>query len=394
MPRSPSVRLLFLSQRVPFPPNRGDKITTWRLVERLARHHEVTVMAFAHDEGDEQGAEALRAKGFETITVPLDLRRQKFRSLPTLLTRTPMTLAVYGSNAMQAAVDEKMKTMDGAYAYSSSMGAFLLGQDKPWAMHFAELDSDKWLQYADRHRWPQSAVYRREWRLLEQFESQVADATIQNVFCTPLEQSIFQDRIPGHPSMVLRNGVDLEHFSPRPSEAEPEHLVFTGVMDYFPNIDGCIHFVKEVLPRVWAEFPGVRLSIVGSRPSKKILRLGATDGVEVTGFVDSTADWMARASIGVAPLRVGRGIQNKVLEAMAMGLPVVGTTSATQGVAAIHGRHYLVADRAEEQAHAIRGLLRDPEARTRLGLAARRFVEENHAWESVFAPLDDLFPEA
>lgn len=194
--------------------------------------------------------------------------------------------------------------------------------------------------------------------------------------------------------MVLRNGVDLEHFFPRPSEAEPEHLVFTGVMDYFPNIDGCIHFVKEVLPRVWAEFPGVRLSIVGSRPSKKILRLGATDGVEVTGFVDSTADWMARASIGVAPLRVGRGIQNKVLEAMAMGLPVVGTTSATQGVAAIHGRHYLVADRAEEQAHAIRGLLRDPEARTRLGLAARRFVEENHAWESVFAPLDDLFPEA
>lgn len=393
MPRSPIVRILFLSQRVPYPPNRGDKITTWRLVERLARNHEVTVMAFAQDEGDEEGARSLRGMGFETITVPLDVPRQKLRSLPCLVTQTPMTLAVFGSPVMQALVDKHMASMDAAYAYSSSMGAFLLGTEKPWVMHFAELDSDKWLQYADRHHWPQSAIYRREWRLLEKFEGRVAAATIQNVFCTPLEERIFQDRIPGHQSMVLRNGVDLEHFSPRPHEAEPEHLVFTGVMDYFPNIDGCVHFVKEVLPRIRSEFPGVRLSIVGSRPTKKILRLGATDGVTVTGFVDSTGDWMARATIGIAPLRVARGIQNKVLEAMAMGLPVVGTTSATQGVAAIHGRHYLIADRAEEQAHAVRGLLRDQKARTRLGLAARQFVEDHHNWESAFAPLDDLFPQ-
>ncbi|MAE47234.1 MAG: sugar transferase [Planctomycetes bacterium] len=385
------MKILFLAQRVPFPPNRGDKITTWRLVERLARKHEVTIVAFAHDKADMQGAAALKAKGFETIAVPLDVRQQKIRALPKIFAQTPMTLAVFGSKQMQCEVDRHMQEVDAAYAYSSSMGAFLLQQDKPWVMHFAELDSDKWLQYADRHRWPLSAIYKREWRLLEKFEAKVADATTQNVFCTPLEEQIFQDRIPGRNSMVLRNGVDLQHFSPRPSEAQPEHMVFTGVMDYYPNIDGCKHFVREVLPRVRSEFPNARLSIVGSRPTKEVLRLGKADGIEVTGFVDSTADWMAQATIGVAPLRVARGIQNKVLEAMAMGLPVVGTTSATQGVGAVHGRHYLVADRAEEQGHAIRGLLRDQAVRERVGQAARNFVEQNHDWESVFAPLDDLF---
>ena len=213
------------------------------------------------------------------------------------------------------------------------------------------------------------------------------------MFCTPLEEEIFQRTLPGFPSMVLRNGVDLEQFAPRPAEAEPGHLVFTGVMDYYPNVDGCVHFVREVLPRVRAEFPDARLSIVGSRPTKEVLRLGEREGVTVTGFVDSTADWMARAEVAVAPLRVARGIQNKVLEAMAMGLPVVGTTSATQGVAAVHGRHYLVADRVEEQAHAVRGLLRDASSRERMGGAARRFVEEHHDWEQALAPLDALIAD-
>ncbi len=384
------MKVLFLSQRVPFPPNRGDKITTWRLLERMARDHEVTVAAFAHDRADEEGARLLAERGFEVHTVPLDMRRAKLRALPLLLTSRPLTLGVFDAPAMRALVTRLSTQVDAAYAYSSSMGAFLVSGELPWVMHFAELDSDKWRQYAERHRWPMAAIYRREWRLLEAYERQLSGRARQNVFCTPLEEEIFQRTLPGFPSMVLRNGVDLEQFAPRPAEAEPGHLVFTGVMDYYPNVDGCVHFVREVLPRVRAEFPEARLSIVGSRPTKEVQRLGEHEGVTVTGFVDSTADWMARAEVAVAPLRVARGIQNKVLEAMAMGLPVVGTTSATQGVAAVHGRHYLVADRVEEQAHAVRGLLRDAASRERLGAAARRFVEEHHDWEQALAPLDPL----
>ena len=384
------MKVLFLSQRVPYPPNRGDKITTWRLLERMARTHEVTVVAFAHDEADHEGARLLAEKGFEVHAVPLAMGRAKLRSIPLLLTRRPLTLGVFDSPQMRDLVARLAPGLDAAYAYSSSMGAFLAPLELPWVMHFAELDSDKWRQYADRHRWPMSAVYRREWRLLEGYERELASASRQNIFCTPLEEEIFQRTLPGLPSLVLRNGVDLEQFAPRPLEAEEGHLVFTGVMDYYPNVDGCVHFVREVLPRVRAEFPSARFSIVGSRPTREVERLGEAEGVTVTGFVDSTADWMARAAIAVAPLRVARGIQNKVLEAMAMGLPVVGTTSATQGVAAVHGRHYLVADRPEEQAHAIRGLLRDAASRQRLGAAARRFVEQHHDWEQALAPLDPL----
>ncbi len=384
------VKVLFLAQRVPYPPNRGDKITTWRLVERLKRDHEVTILAFAHDEGDLEAAQQLRGLGVETITIRHEERRKKISSLPLLLTKQPLTLGVYGSTELQAAVDRLLPNVDMAYAFSSSMGAFLIGKGVPWVMHFAELDSDKWKQYAERKGFPMSWVYRREWRTLLEFERRIAADTVTNVFCTPLEQTIFQDQIPGPDSVVIRNGVDLQHFAPAPDKTEPGHLVFTGVMDYFPNADGCQHFVAEILPRVAEEFPDVRFSIVGSKPGPEVQKLGATKGVTVTGFVDETSDWLERAHIAVAPLRIARGIQNKVLEAMAVGLPVVGTTCATQGVEAISGRHLLVADSAQEQAQLIRGLLREPDQAARIGASARRFVEEKYDWEVALKPLDEI----
>src|SRR5690606_23613025 len=139
------------------------------------------------------------------------------------------------------------------------------------------------------------------------------------------------------PTTVLKNGVDLEHFRPDPDAAEPGHLVFTGVMNYYPNVDACRFFCAEVLPLVRKRHPEARLSIVGSQPTAEVLELAREPGVTVTGFVPETNDWLRRASVAVAPLRIARGIQNKVLEAMAMGLPVVGTTSATQGVGATPG---------------------------------------------------------
>lgn len=388
------MKVLFLSQRVPYPPNRGDKITTWRLVERLGRTHQVEVLAFAHDEADLEAGRELTRRGYPTVAIPHHERRRKLASLPLLLTRTPLTLGVYGSRRLQAEVDARIGGADVAYAYSSSMGAFLVGKGLPWIMHFAELDSDKWRQYAERTRLPMSAVYRREWRTLERYESRLADDAAQNVFCTPLEEAIFQGVIPGRPSTVLRNGVDLSHYEPAPDEAEEGHLVFVGVMDYLPNVDGCVHFVQEILPRVREEFPAARFSIVGSRPVPEVLDLARVEGVTVTGFVDDPKDWLRRAAVSVAPLRIARGIQNKVLEAMAMGLPVVGTTCATQGVGAVDGRDYVVADSAEDQARAIRELLRDRARARELGAAARRHVEQHYDWERVFDPLEDILQDA
>jgi len=385
------VKILFLSQRVPYPPNRGDKITTWRLIERMRREHEVAVLAFAHDAADLKAAEDLNAMGIETVPFPHNAKAAKLRSLPLLLGRTPMTLGVYGSRELQRETDRRIAAADVTYAYSSSMGAFFLPHtDARRVMHFAELDSDKWRQYAERTSFPASWVYRREWRTLREFEKRLAHSCEQNVFCTPLEQRIFDEAIPGAPSTVLRNGVDLETFRPAPDEAEPNHLVFTGVMDYYPNIEGCVFFVNEVLPRVRSEFPDARFTIVGAHPTPEVERLAQEPGVTVTGFVDDVRDHMRRASISVAPMHIARGIQNKVLEAMAMGLPVVGTESATQGTDGAAGRDFLLADDAEPFAEAVLGLLRDPGRARELGAQGRRFVEENYDWEVVLRPLDRI----
>ena len=385
------MKVLFLSQRVPYPPNRGDKITTWRIIEKLAREHEPTVIAFAHDDADREAARVLREeKGIRTITVDHDERAKKLGALPLLFTRKALTLGVYGSKELQRVVDEELEDADLAYAYSSSMGAFLEGRGTPWVMHFAELDSDKWRQYAERHRPPMSLVYRREWRTLRSFEQRVAHDALTSVFCTPLEQRIFEREIPGAPSIVMRNGVDLTHHAPAPDRAEPGHLVFVGVMDYYPNVDGCRWFADEILPAVRRAVPDARFTIVGSKPTPEVLALGERDGIEVTGFVDDPREYLARAAVSVAPLRVARGIQNKVLEALAMGLPTVGTTSATQGVEGAPGHDFLVADEAAGFADHVVELLKDPERARALGRAGRDFVERTYDWEACLAPLDEI----
>ena len=385
------MRILFLAQRVPYPPNRGDKITTWRLLERMRRSHDVRVIAFAHDDADRVAAAHLNSIGIPTQAFNHDARKAKLRSLPLLFGTRALTLGVFGSRALQAAVDASAGWADLAYAYSSSMGAFLEKHvSLARVMHFAELDSDKWAQYAQRSSLPMKWIYAREQRTLLAFETRVARSFSENVFCTPLEQQVFQSAIPGATSLVLRNGVDLVYYQPRPEKARAHELVFTGVMDYLPNIDACTFFVHEVLPGLRARFADVHFTIVGSKPTPQVRALERQQGVEVTGFVDDTRDWLARASISVAPLRIARGIQNKVLEALAMGLPVVGTRSATQGIEGADGRDFIVADSAREQIAAIAQLFDAPQEARELGRRGRAFVERQYDWERVLEPLDAL----
>jgi sugar transferase (PEP-CTERM/EpsH1 system associated) len=270
------------------------------------------------------------------------------------------------------------------------MGAFFMRHALPRVMHFAELDSDKWRQYCERTRPPASWVYRREARTLLAFERELASAMDENVFCTALEQRIFRERIPGPSSLVMKNGVDLVHYTPAAEPPEPGKLVFVGVMNYHPNVEGILWFCDRILPEVQRRVSGARLAIVGSHPVAAIRRLAARPGVEVTGFVDDPRPWLRRAAVSVAPLRIARGIQNKVLEAMAMGLAVVGTPAATQGVDGAAGRDYLVAASAEEQVEAICALLREPERARELGRRARAFVEAGYDWEECLRPLDAI----
>lgn len=385
------MRILFLSQRVPFPPNRGDKITTSKLIERMRRTHEVRCVAFSHGAPDEEGARELERTGLAIRSVPYRDRAAKLGALPLFLTRRPLTLGVYGSARLQRIVDEEIARADLAYAYSSSMGAFLERHArKPRVMHFGELDSDKWRQYSGQSAFPWSWVYAREQRTLLEFERRIARSFSESVVCTPLEQRVFQEQIPGASCVVLRNGVDLEHFHPRANAPQPGEIIFTGVMDYHPNVDGCVWFAREILPLVRARRPEARFTIVGSSPTRAVRELAELPGVRVTGFVPDTREPLRRAALSVAPLRIARGIQNKVLEALAMGLPLVGTTCATQGVEGRPGEDYLVADDAPAFAARVIELLERPDAARALGARGRDFVEQHCDWEATLAPLDAL----
>ena len=257
-------------------------------------------------------------------------------------------------------------------------------------MHFAELDSDKWRQYAARSHGPMRWLWAREARTLLEFERRIATAFDASILCTPLEQEVFARYIPGVDSLVLRNGVDLEYFRPQRQTRREAELVFTGVMDYEPNVDGVEWFAREILPLIRRRVPAARFTIVGSKPVERVQRLAAIEGVTVTGRVEDVRAYVHAAAVSVAPLRIARGIQNKVLEAMACGVPVVGTTSATQGVECVAGRDLLVRDAAADFADEVVRLLQDPAEAEALGARGRALVEERYAWERVLQPLEAL----
>ena len=361
------------------------------MVRRLHDKHHLTCLAFAHDDDDLDGARELVRMGLRIVVVPYRPYLGIAKSLYALLARRPLTTAFFGSSRFASELRSRMHATDLAIAFSSSMGAYLL----PWPavpriLHFCELDSDKWRQYAERTRPPMRWIYAREARVLEELERRLAFAMSANLVCTDVEQKLFARRIPGAACTVMRNGVDLDYFSPVGLTPERGLVVFTGVMNYYPNVEGCAWFVREVLPRLRATHPDARLTIVGANPSRAVRSLSAHPHVDVTGRVPDTRVHQRRAAVIIAPLRIGRGIQNKVLEGLAMGVPVVGTSLATQGVGGTPGRDYLVADDPPAMAAAIGRLLSDERERLAQGARGRAFVEQHYDWDRSLDRLDDL----
>jgi sugar transferase (PEP-CTERM/EpsH1 system associated) len=288
---------------------------------------------------------------------------------------------------------------DFCLAYSSSMGWYFLQPGVaeigvPKITHFAELDSDKWDQYAQHSGFLGRWIYSREARSLLSFEKDLAKAMDLNLVVSPLEKTLFEKKIPGPKVEVLPNGVDLESFQPGPlEEREEETMIFTGVMNYHPNVDGVRAFAEKVFRRIQAKRVNSRFIILGSHPTPAIQNLGTNPGIEVTGFVEDTRPWFRRASIAVVPLRIARGIQNKVLEAMAMGLPVVCTQKAFDGIDAKPGEELIVVNGIEEMESPILQLLGNPKERKRMGRAARQAMEKRYDWNRIFERFDGFLDQ-
>ena len=320
--------LLFLAHRLPYPPDKGDKVRSYHLLRHLCEQHRVFVGTFLDDPDDERHLPALREMCAGLQVCRLDPRRARLASLRGLLDGQPLTLHHYRSAELQRWVDRSIDEheIDAAVVFSSAMAQYVSNRSSlPLLLDLVDVDSAKWTQYATHHRWPLSALYRREGRTLLAFERAMVMRARQSFLVTAQEVALFERLAPECAGRVAvsGNGVNAEYFAPDAARASPFAdeeipLVFTGAMDYWPNVDAVSWFVAEVMPQLRARWPTLRFHIVGRNPTPAVNAL-AGPAVAVTGTVPDVRPYLQHARVVVAPLRVARGIQNKILEAMAIG---------------------------------------------------------------------------
>ena len=395
--------ILFLCHRIPFPPDRGDKIRSYHLLQRLAGIAPVHVGCFADDDRDMGFAGDMAQIAASQCLLMRD-RSRIVAGLSGLARRQSLLVALFDHPRLHEWVARTLaeRPIAAIVAYSAQMAHFVptLAPGQRFLMDFVDFDSAKYAAYGAQGSGPMAWINRREGRLLLDFERAVAARADVCTFVSEAEAAMFRtvtgeraDKI-----IAMGNGVALDYFDPvatfpKVERGEGPLLVFTGQMDYRPNIEAVESFARATLPAIRAAFPSVRFAIVGRSPTRAVQALGALPGVIVTGGVPDVRGWLAAADVVVAPLRIARGIQNKVLEAMAMARPVVASPQAAEGIDAIDELHFLVAANLEEEASKICALLSDPARASSLGRAARSRVEMRYRWSETLSALPGLlFP--
>jgi polysaccharide biosynthesis protein PslH len=391
--------LLYLVHRIPFPPNKGDKIRSFHLLQALCKRYEVHLGSFIDTPEDEQHLPALRELCAEVFVARLRPRWARLASARALLTGEPLTNAYYASPSLARWVRRTLSAHNIRHVvmFSSSMGQFVpaeLAAGCRCVIDFCDIDSDKWRQYAQRQGWPLSAVYAREARTLERTEIELARRFDASLFVSDQEAGIFRRLVPERAAAIhaVRNGVDAAYFDPEhllDESAVPKgrNVVFTGAMDYWANVEGVSWFVREIWPAVRSAHPDANFLIVGSRPAPAVLEFASAPGVIVTGAVADVRPFVRSAHVSVAPLRIARGVQNKVLEAMAMKRYVVAAPAALQGIDAPLPGDVLAASAPEAFAAALSSALQS--AQPRVSDANRRFVLDHYDWARNLASFMD-----
>ena len=387
------MRILFVSHRFPYPPTFGSKVRAFNVIRHLAKAHEVTVLSLARS--DEELAEAAGIAPFCHAHRAFRVHNlvQAGKLAATLASSITASEAFFHSRAMQREIDVQLVGghVDLVFAHCSAVGRYVEHQHGvPVLMDFCDLDSRKWQDYVAHKAWPLSLGYRWEAFRMASAERRLSRHFEQITVATPGEvQTLAQlgvhERVDWFP-----NGVDVEFFQPSTEAHDANLVTFVGRMDYFPNEQCMVEFCADVLPGLRRRRPGLRLQIVGAEPTSRVRDLARLDGVTVTGSVPDVRPYVQQSALTISPLRIARGTQNKILEAMAMGVPVVSSRVAAAGVDAVVGEHLLAADSAQELADAVLRVLQEPTERQRLAQAGRARVLTHHAWPNAMQRLDAI----
>ena len=393
------MKILYLAHRLPYPPNKGEKIRTFHQIQQLAKNHTIHLCSFVDDPDDLPHVSALRQYCASVEVIYRSQAPTVFLAAAAFLRRSPFSVSLFYRKALAEKVLQKAarERFDCIIVSSSSMAQYAYQvPDIPKILDFIDVDSEKWRLYAQHHSFLRSFVYRLEAQRLARYEETIARVFDHSIFSSEAESRLFQARASGRPVSAISNGVDLDHFAPSPIDslaASRPTVVFTGVMDYFPNVDAVAYFCRDIFPVVRRTVPDARFYIVGRNPTRQVRDLGKQTNVMVTGAVPDVRLYLAQARVAVAPVRLACGVQNKILEAMAMGVPVVGTAETFKGIAASEQDGVRIAGDSLSFARQVTTLLRDAAFSREAGLQARRYVERHHRWEDQGVKLEALLEE-
>ncbi len=387
------MKILYVCHRFPYPPKRGGKIRPFHTIRHFSRSHEVTVCSLARSraEAEEGRGIAPFCKRFEMELV--DRRLQVLRMVACLASSRPSSMGFFHSAHLARRIRALLaaERFDLIFVHCSSVAPYVAAvRGVPKILDFGDMDSQKWLSYAHHKPFPLSLGYRLEGTKLERAERRLAGQFDLCTATTRAEWDTLESYGTGIPTDWFPNGVDSEYFSPVDEPYEPDTISFVGRMDYYPNQECMFDFCRNAWPVVRQRRPSARLLIVGADPSRAVQRLAEIPGVTVTGSVADVRPYLHRSAVMVAPLHIARGTQNKILESLAAGVPVVTSPVAAGGVDAQDGEHLLVAKTAADCAAAVLRILDDPSERRRLAQAGRRRMLSHHSWSHSMQRLDGI----
>ena len=395
--------LLLIVHRIPFPPNKGDKIRSFHILEHLSKHYRVHLATFIDDPQDCQYISKLDEYCESTCIVTINPLAGKIKSLFGLFKREPLSVSFYSNKKTQNYVQQLISQgVEKAVIFSSAMAQFVFDGDQKihWVADLVDVDSDKWQQYASNRSGIMKLVYQREASLLLSWEKRVCEQAAASLLVSENERALMSSLVPEQENKIysVPNGVDSIFFSQdesfsRPFASGAPTLVFTGAMDYWANVDAVTWFVQEVLPFVWEDVSDVQFWIVGSNPTAQVKALADDQRVFVTGRVPDVRPYLQFSNLCVAPLRIARGIQNKVLEAMAMKKAVVATHPAMNGLVTADLFDPLVSDDPMQMANTIKALLDGDETQV-WGERGREYIEAQYDWGQNLEKMTDLIEGA
>ncbi|MFC3174672.1 TIGR03087 family PEP-CTERM/XrtA system glycosyltransferase [Novosphingobium bradum] len=396
--------ILFIAHRLPFPPDRGDKIRSHHLLRALAALAPVHVACFADDVGDAAHEGELAALAASHCLVPR-AKPLALAGLEALATGRPVSLAAFADRRLRGYVEQVLRErpIGAVFVFSGQMGHHVPASwGGPLVIDFVDVDSAKFGAYAKAARGPMAWVHAREERLLRAEEGCLAARATASLLVSEPEADLFRSRLA--PALqgcctvrALGNGIDAASYDPAGAVAEPRlallpgpRLIFTGQMDYPPNVAAVVRAATRIMPLVRAACPQASFHVVGRKPTAEVLALDGLNGCRVWGRVDDVRPWLKGAEAALVPLEIARGVQNKVLEAMAMGLPVVASPEAATGIAVTPGETIAIGTSDADMAEAVIALARDPDMARAMGQGARARVIAAHAWPAMLADLPAL----